>query len=366
MANLEASQGQRNKPVTLADVARHAGVSAMTVSRVVNGEQAVKAATRERVLAAISKLKYISSQAARRLVETGPIRIGVLYSNPSAGYLSEFLIGLINEASSSSVQLAVEWVDQHRGVASVDSFLAGGLDAVIVAPPLGDCGALVDSVVERGLAAMLIAPGRPYAGVSSVGVDHYGAAVKMTQHLIALGHERIGFITGSATHSATECRLKGFRSAMRQARLATPEDFVVPGLFTYSSGLVAAETLLSRASRPTAVFASNDDMAAATVAVAHQLGLDVPGDLTVVGCDDTPIATSSRPELTTIRQPIRMMAASSVSLLVRQVQARRDGHDFAPEVVHMGCEIVRRQSDAAPRKRASVVGLPRMGALSRG
>lgn len=366
MENLEAKSAQRNKPVTLADVARHAGVSAMTVSRVVNGEQAVKASTRERVLAAISDLKYISSQAVRRIVEIEPIRIGVLYSNPSAGYLSEFLIGLINEASSSGVQLAVEWVDQHRGVASVDSFLASGLDAVIIAPPLSDCGALVDSVMERGLAAMTIAPGRPCARASSVGVDHYGAAMKMTQHLIALGHERIGFITGSATHSATECRLKGFRSAMRQARLATPDDFIVPGLFTYNSGLAAAETLLTRASRPTAVFASNDDMAAATVTVAHQLGLDVPGDLTVVGCDDTPIATSSRPELTTIRQPIRMMAASSVSLLVRQVRARREGQVFEPQVVHMDCELIRRQSDAAPRKRSSAMVLPRVGALSRG
>ncbi|RZL39177.1 MAG: LacI family DNA-binding transcriptional regulator [Rubrivivax sp.] len=366
MANPEGDLNQRKQAVTLADVARHAGVSAMTVSRVVNGEQAVKAATRERVLAAIADLKYISSQAARRIAETEPIRIGLLYSNPSAGYLSEFLIGLINEATSSSAQLAVEWVDQHRGVASVDPFLASGLDAVIIAPPLGDCGALVDSVLERGLAAMLVAPGRPCAGVSSVGVDHFGAAMKMTQHLIALGHQRIGFITGSATHSATECRLRGFRSAMREARLATPDDFVVPGLFTYDSGLSAAETLLSRPSRPTAVFASNDDMASATVTVAHRLGLDVPGDLTVVGCDDTPIATSSRPELTTIRQPIRLMAASAVNLLVRQVQARRAGEPFAAEVVHMDCDLIRRQSDAAPRKRASVAASPRAGALTRG
>jgi LacI family transcriptional regulator len=366
MDSLERNRGQRNKLVTLADVARQAGVSAMTVSRVVNGEPLVKAATRERVMAVIADMKYTVSQVVRRGAEREPIRIGVLYSNPSAGYLSEFLIGLINQASSSGVQLAVEWVDQHRGVASVDSFLAGGLDAVIIAPPLGDCGALVDSVVERGLAAMTVAPGRPGAGVSSVGVDHHGAAVKMTQHLIALGHERIGFITGSATHSATECRLKGFRSAMRQARLATPDDFVVPGLFTYNSGLVAAEALLARTPRPTAIFASNDDMAAATVTVAHRLGLDVPGDLTVVGCDDTPIATSSRPELTTIRQPIRMMAASSVNLLVRQVRARREGEAFEPQVVHMDCELIRRQSDAAPRQRSSAMAMPRMGATSRG
>nr|WP_255719610.1 LacI family DNA-binding transcriptional regulator [Pelomonas sp. P8] len=350
----------------MADVARLAGVSAMTVSRVVNGESAVKAATRERVLAAIAELRYLPQHGARRIMELEPIRIGVLYSNPSAGYLSEFLIGLINEASANGAQLLVEWVDQQRGVTSADAFLMGGLDAVVVAPPLSDHAPLVDTVLAKGLAVMLVAPGRMDERVNAVGVDHHGAAMRMTEHLIALGHERIGFITGSATHSATESRLAGFREAMRNAGLAAPDELVVPGLFTYNSGLMAAETLLHRAQRPTAIFASNDDMAAATISMAHQLGIDVPADLTVVGCDDTPIATSSRPELTTIRQPIRAMAASSISMLVEQVKARRAGAPFQPRGVQMGCELVRRQSDAAPRKRARASLSPRPGLAMRG
>ncbi|RZJ09569.1 MAG: LacI family DNA-binding transcriptional regulator [Rubrivivax sp.] len=349
----------KNKPATLADVALMAGVSAMTVSRVVNGEAAVKASTRERVLAAIAELKYMSSQTARRIVETDPIRVGVLYSNPSAGYLSEFLIGLINEAGASGAHLVVEWVDQPRGVSNIDAFLAGGLDAVVIAPPLSDCIELTDKVLAKGLAAVLVAPGPADERVSVVGVDHRGAARRMTQHLIALGHEHIGFITGAATHSATACRLAGFKDAMYAAGLLTPDELIVPGSFTYTSGLAAAETLLTRTARPSAVFASNDDMAAATMAVAHQLGIDVPGDLTVVGCDDTPIASSSRPQLTTIRQPIRSMASTSVDLLVQQVRARREGAAFQPRVVRMEYELIRRQSDAASRKRARVV-LPHM------
>lgn len=342
------------KPATLADVALRAGVSAMTVSRVVNGGSGVKAATREKVLAAITALKYISSQEARRVVETGPIRIGVLYSNPSAGYLSEFLVGLINEATACGVQLVVEWLEQPRTAAAARPFLASGLEAVIVAPPLSDDPALIDAVVSQGLLPMLVAPGRPDPRASSVGVDHFHAAVRMTEHLIALGHRRIGFITGNMCHSATACRLAGFKEAMRQAGLAVPDQLIAPGLFTYSSGLSAAQALLQPQARPTAIFASNDDMAMATLAVAHQMGIDVPADLSIVGCDDTPIATSGRPQLTTIRQPIREMAARSVNLLAGQVQARRSGVDVAPQALTLACELIRRQSDAAPRRRFAV------------
>jgi LacI family transcriptional regulator len=138
---------------------------------------------------------------------------------------------------------------------------------------------------------------------------------------------------------------------MRAAKLPLPPDLVAPGAFTYSSGLDAAEALLTLQPRPTAVFASNDDMAAATVAVAHRMGIDVPGDLTVVGFDDTPIATTIWPELTTVRQPIGDMARSAVEMLVRQVTSRRADAAAPPQVERMPFELVRRQSDAAPRRR---------------
>jgi len=198
---------------------------------------------------------------------------------------------------------------------------------------------------------VLVASGKPDPRLCAVGVDDYEGAACMTRHLIALGHQRIGFITGRSSQTATACRLAGFRDAMRAAKLPLPAELVAPGAFTYSSGLDAAEALLTLQPRPTAVFASNDDMAAATVAVAHRMGIDVPGDLTVVGFDDTPIATTIWPELTTIRQPIGDMARSAVELLVRQVTARRTGADAPPQVERMAFELVRRQSDAAPRKR---------------
>jgi LacI family transcriptional regulator len=126
-------------------------------------------------------------------------------------------------------------------------------------------------------------------------------------------------------------------------------------MFTYRSGLDAAEHLLALEERPTAIFSSNDDMAAAAVAVAHRLGLDVPGDLTVTGFDDTALATTIWPELTTVRQPIAGMAREAVQSLVRRVRALREGEAAEPEQVRMDFELVRRQSDAAPRTRPSAL-----------
>jgi LacI family transcriptional regulator len=351
MVTTKATRAHRSAPATLADVARCAGVSPMTVSRVVNGGPGVREETRERVQSAIQSLRYLPNQAARRLVGSQPIRLGVLYSTPSAGYLSEFLVGLLNAASLSHVQLVVERSEGTSPGKGAAAFLASGIDAVIIAPPLSDSPALVERVVAAGLSAVLVASGKPDPRVCAVGVDDYEGAACMTRHLIALGHQRIGFITGRSSQSATACRLAGFRDAMRAAQLPLPAELVAPGAFTYSSGLDAAEALLTLQPRPTAVFASNDDMAAATVAVAHRMGIDVPGDLTVAGFDDTPIATTIWPELTTIRQPIGAMARSAVELLVRQVTARRAGGEAPPQRVRMDFELVRRQSDAAPRRR---------------
>ena len=144
----------------------------------------------------------------------------------------------------------------------------------------------------------------------------------MTEHLIAMGHRRIGFIRGH--ESDREPRYEGFQAAMTQAGLAIDPGLIQQGYFTYRSGLEAAEKLLSRKSPPTAIFASNDDMAAAAVSVAHRRGLDVPRDLSVVGFDDTPTATTVWPN-STVRQPIAAMAGSAIELLLRSIRQRKDG-----------------------------------------
>lgn len=348
-----ARQGRSTKVATIADVAALAGVSPMTVSRVVNGEANVRPGTREKVQAAITQLNYVPNQAARHLAGSEPIRIGMVYNDPSAGYLNEFLIGLLNKASMRHVQLVVQRcearADEDKPVAEM---IANGIDGLILPPPFCDSEPLLTLVAETDTPAVVVSRGVAPDRVNAVGIDDYQAAYEMTRHLLTLGHHRLGFIQGDPYQSSSSRRLGGFHAAMADAGLNIAEEEVVAeGMFTYRSGLDAAEFLLSQEQRPTAIFASNDDMAAATVAIAHRMGLDVPSDLTVVGFDDAPLATTIWPELTTVRQPIMEMAGVAVDLLVRHIRARRSGEPLPCEQVLMDFELIRRQSDAAPRSR---------------
>jgi LacI family transcriptional regulator len=342
----------RRVQATMADVAKLAGVSAMTVSRVMNGTGLVRESTRHKVTAAIATLKYTPNQEARNLAGSKPIRVGFLYSNPSAAYLSEFLVGLLNQSGLNNVQLFVEKCEAgEQEEEHARRLIDNGLDGIILPPPLCDSQAVIDCIVNADIPAVLVACGAPDARLGAISIDDHEAACQMTRHLVNLGHQRIGFIVGHPNQSASARRLQGYRAAVAQHGADAGEELVAQGMFTYRSGLDAAEQLLALPERPTAIFASNDDMAAAAVAVAHRLGLDVPGDLTVTGFDDSALATTIWPELTTVRQPIAEMAREAVQALVQQVRALRDGGPGEGAQVTMDFELVRRQSDAAPRIR---------------
>jgi LacI family transcriptional regulator len=344
--------GERRGQPTMADVAKLAGVSAMTVSRVMNGKGLVRESTRRKVAEAVAALNYTPNQEARNLAGAKPIRVGFMYSNPSAAYLSEFLVGLLGQSGLNNVQLFVEKCEAGQDEEEhVRHLIENGLDGIILPPPLCDSQSVIGCIAAARIPATVVACGSPDARVCAVSIDDREAALHMTRHLIALGHQRIGFVLGHPNQTASARRLEGYRAAIAEAGADASEELTVPGMFTYRSGLDAAERLLALPERPTAIFASNDDMAAAAVAVAHRLGLDVPGDLTVTGFDDTALATTIWPELTTVRQPIAGMAREAVQALVRRVRAMRDGVTLAPEQITLDFELVRRQSDAAPRVR---------------
>ncbi|MDX3886327.1 MAG: LacI family DNA-binding transcriptional regulator [Sphingomonas sp.] len=350
MAN-KVSRRQGGAP-TIADVAREAGVSPMTVSRVINGEKNVREATREAVNAAIAALNYAPNPAARSLAGADQIRIGLLYSNPSSAYLSEFLVGGLDQASRRNVQLVVEKCDLDRHEVEVaQRLVASGIDGIILPPPLCDSQAVLKVLADAGTPAVAVATGRVADNVSAVSIDDFEAAFAMTRHIVSLGHRRVGFIIGNPNQTASGRRLEGYRAALEAAGLPLADELITQGLFTYRSGLDAAERLLELAEPPSAIFASNDDMAAATVAVAHRRGLDVPGDLTVCGFDDTALATTIWPELTTIHQPITDMSRAAVELLVDEIKRRRGGEGETHRRMLLDFTLVRRQSDAAPRRR---------------
>lgn len=319
----------------------------MTVSRVINGEKNVRQSTCDAINEAIAKLNYSPNLAARSLAGADQIRIGLLYSNPSAAYLSRFLLGSLEQARLSHVQLIIEKCDSgtKEEEAAVRDLLESGVDGIILSPPLCDSQPLLDMITATGTLLIVVANWQP-TGVSVVRIDDQEAAASMTRHILSLGHKRIGFIVGNPTHKASEQRLLGFRGAIAAAGLDWTDALVAQGQFTYRSGLAAAEVLLDLPDRPTAIFASNDDMAAATVAVAHRRHLDVPRDLTVCGFDDTDFAQSIWPELTTIHQPITQMSRTAVEMLVNQIRARRSGKDEPVQEALLDFTLVRRDSDA--------------------
>ena len=340
---------RKNAAPTIADVAREAECSPMTVSRVINGEGNVREEMRELVQAAIRKLNYSPNRAARSLAGGDQLRIALLFDNPSSSYLAEFLMGALEEATRRDIHLEVQSCDNSPDHAQlIAGLVEGGVRGFILPPPLCDDQRVLDLIAAKEGIAVAVGPGKAEGSQGSVLIDEYGAAYDMTRHLIGLGHKRIGFIIGNPEQVASGKRLDGYRAAMIEAGLDPSDDLIAQGQFTYRSGMVAAEKLLSVRPYPTAIFASNDDMAAATVAVAHRRELDVPSDITVTGFDDTDLASSIWPELTTIRQPIRQMTAKAVEMIAEKARLRRPTRKLAEESVVFPYQLIRRNSDAGP------------------
>jgi LacI family transcriptional regulator len=336
--------------VTIHDVATQAGVSHMTVSRVLNGEDNVKTATREKVRDAIRALNYQPNSAARSLAGVDLPRVGLLYDNPSTSYLSEFFIGALSECRKTGAQMVVSrFAEGETSQAALDDLLASGVEALVLPPPLCESAEALEKVRDSEVAAVAMAPGSASPLLPTVRIDNVAAARDMANHLLALGHVRFGFITGASNQSVSRQRMAGFFQALVLAGLDPTEALFEEGDFTWRSGLEAASRLLDRPERPTAIFAANDDMAAAALTAAHSLGLKVPGDLSVVGFDDTAIASTVWPSLTTIRQPIADMARDAVDLAIKEIGRKRAGTGEPPQVLHPHHLVERGSSGPAPK-----------------
>lgn len=335
---------------TVADVARLAGVSPMTVSRVVNNEARVLPATREKVQQAVEALGYVPNAAARSLAGQGQCRITLLFNNPSAAFMSGLLMGCLAQSRESDVILEIEpYAEGEPLDALAQRLVRNRVDGVLLPGLLCDDAAILQALDAAGLAIGRIAAHQPDSIGQGVGIDDEAAAHDITAHLIAAGHRRIGYINGPEHLAVCQMRQAGYRRALAEAGLQPDPKCEMPGDFSYRSGLAATEALLALPQRPTAVFAANDDMASAVISVAHRQGLDVPGDLSVCGFDDTLVAQSVWPELTTIRQPVGEMAAQAMVLLVEAIRKRRRGEAPPAQLVKVDYELVRRESDGPPK-----------------
>ncbi len=301
------------------DVAALAGVAVKTVSRVLNGHPYVSTDTKARVEEAMRALDFRPSVAARILSGAKSNQIALIYDNHSPFYMFQIQTGCWEYCKLHNIRLLAQPVDvadpqvgeQVRGLVTETH-----VDGIILSSPVTDCDPVLRALESMDIPFVRISPGTNHALTSSVFMDDAQAADDMTTHLINYGHRRIGFIKGHPNHMASDERQSGYRRALDRAGIGYEAALVCEGAFDFESGVRAAEHFLAMPNRPTAIFASNDDMAAGVLAVAHDRGIALPDQLSVAGFDDTTLARTVWPPLTTIHQPMAELARTATEILI--------------------------------------------------
>lgn len=310
---------------TIDDVATLAGVSIKTVSRVVNREPNVRDSTREKVEKAIAELDYRPNQSARNLASHRSRLIGLVYDDPdayetpSSGYIIRMQQGALRACRTQNYELLIypcNFRDKDVGQrlrALIEQIRPTG---IVLAAPLSNLPKIVRAIESTGTPLVCLSPGTKSGKKISVGTNDREFSAEMTRYLASLGHRKIAFITGDPDHKAVGNRFLGYKDGLEQSGLKFTERLVAAGDNSIGSGEKCALKLLSRKNRPTAIFAANDDMAAGVMRVAVRLGIGVPEQLSVAGCDDISLARQIYPALTTIRQPLAAMAESATLTLI--------------------------------------------------
>lgn len=330
---------------TITDVAAAAGVSVSTVSKVINGRYGIATGTASRVQKVANELGYESSLVARSLRSTRTHVIGILVAEFEP-FSTEILKGAGAALDDTDYELLAYTGARQSGRVGWERRYLSRLSGTLIDGALLVTPSVVDA--DAGIPLVSIDPHAGPAGLPTVDSDNFSGAQLATRHLIDLGHRRIGFMAGRPDLESSRLREAGFRQAHTDAGLALDPVLVQAG--DYSRGAVRepALGLLSLADRPTAIFAANDLSAMGTMDVARGMGLDVPGDLSVVGFDDIPESTRTTPPLTTVHQPIQEMGAAAITMLI----ALLDGGAVEQTHVRLPISLVRRGSTAAPRRDA--------------
>jgi LacI family transcriptional regulator len=336
-----------DRRATLANVAASAGVSVATVSKVLNGRNDVAPATR----ALVQELLHEHDYVARRGRPALSPAIELFFHGQLNAYHTEVLQGVVEAAAEAGVAVVVSMRPRgQRGAGAKRPAAwaralanAGRQAAILVTSELA--AADLTALTRARMPVVVIDPlNLPSARVTSVGSTNFAGGLLATQHLLDLGHRRIAYLGGPAAAACNQARMQGYRGAMEAGGAPVPDEYARTGRFSYEHGVAGGVALLDLPEPPTAVFAGSDETALGVIEAARVRGLRIPGDLSVVGFDDTPVARLAAPPLTTVRQPLREMGAIAVRTALRLVAGERvDFHH-----VELATELVVRQSTAPP------------------
>ena len=334
----------------IVDVARRAGVSTASVSRVLNGNYPVSDGVRQRVLEAVRELGYVANAHARALLTSTSGIVGVILHDVSDPYFAEIVRG-VQEVAGREDRLVVICNSQRepaREITYVEMLRAHRVDAVIMAGGHIEDDEYVVALREQALqlraqGSRLVLCGRHPVRADAVVPDNTAGAARLVRHLLALGHRRIVHVSGPPGLSTTRDRVDGYLGALASYGLDADTRLIVAGDFSREGGHAATGRLLDSGVEVTAIFAGNDLAAVGVVTALHERGLRVPEDVSVAGFDDVPVASDVTPALTTVRVPMAEMGRQSMRLALR-------GPGAAYEVVHLQTELVERRSVAAVRE----------------
>lgn len=317
--DVPGQSGGGNKKLTIIDIARLAGVSKKTVSRVINHSGLVREATRDKIMAIVKQHDYRPDPQARALALRRSQLLALLSDQPNPQYVVDIQAGILDALSGSSYQLVVRPCDRQSPTLYEDLSEIVRLQkffGVIMTPSISEDDRMIETLKALGCPYVRIAAQALDEPQNMIETHDYVGAAAAARHIASLGHQRIAHIRGPDTFLSAKERLRGFRVGLAEHGLSVEEPYLLTGGYTFESGVECGKALLDLAERPTAVFAGNDEMAVGVYQAVRQAGLRVPEHLSIVGFDDAPITTKIWPPLTTVRLPIRYMGKTAAQLLV--------------------------------------------------
>ena len=321
MRNKESDrESQPAREITIVDVADEAGISYATVSRVINNKDHVSPEKRERVLRAMAQLGYVANMQARSLAGGESRVVGLLVDYLSSSYMDEIIRGIDEALDAENYDLMLYTTHRRKTkesayVTKLTRRLADGL--LLILPR--NASAYLDTLRQRQFPHVLVDYLSDKQNAPSVSTTNFRGAYDAMSFLLSLGHQRIGFITGTMEFGCARDRLDGYRTALTDHGLPVDPQLICEGNFMQPQGYEGAQRLLSLDERPTAIFASNDMMAFGVMEAARERGLRLPEDLSIVGFDDIPQSPYVHPALTTVRQPLEEMGRSAARLLLKYI-----------------------------------------------
>jgi LacI family transcriptional regulator len=330
--------------VTIREVAREAGVSVATVSRVLNGSGPASEEVAQRIREVAARLRYTPNAAARVLKGRPTHTLGVLLPDLYGEFFSEVIRGIDQCARRAGYHLLVS--GSHDDPAEMEAALAamrGRVDGMLLMSPDAATQKLLDDIADD-MPTVLLSAGSAHPRTAVVTVDNAGGAQTMVRYLLGLGHRRIAIIRGTENNLDAAERLRGYREALRLAQIEALAEWEIPGDFTEQAGHAAIQTLLALSTRPTAIFAANDSMAIGAMAALREAGARVPDDFSIGGFDDIPIARHVTPALSSVHVAIDELGRRATERLVHALET---GKPNAPTREVLQARLVERASCAA-------------------